>query len=142
MHGTKGTNSPPEDASDGHHEHILMRPSDATTYDPGHPHHGKVSTSKVAHPLAGYSREQLSHMGELYAREKQGITDEVDVRAFRLGAIIAGDMDVDDDLDSLKHKYAAVDGLTDEERTILVNEVEHKWQHPNMLYFLVTGDSF
>ncbi|KAJ3507568.1 hypothetical protein NM208_g15942 [Fusarium decemcellulare] len=77
-------------------------------------------------------------MGEKYAREQQGLTTEEDIRAFRIGAIIAGDMDVDDDLESLRNKYASVEGLTEEERTTLVDEVEHKWRNPKMLYFLVT----
>ncbi|KAF4976861.1 hypothetical protein FZEAL_6526 [Fusarium zealandicum] len=97
-----------------------------------------LSQSKAAHPLAGYSKQQLAQMGEKYARDQQGLTDEADIRAFRLGAIIAGDMDVDDDLESLRNKYASVEGLTDEERTTLVDEVEHKWKNPKMLYFLVT----
>ncbi|KAH7319651.1 hypothetical protein B0I35DRAFT_450771 [Stachybotrys elegans] len=96
------------------------------------------SGAKADHPLAGYSRDQLAQMGEKYAREHQGMTDEEEIRAFRLGAIIAGDMDVDDNLHSLREKYAAVNGLTEDERQTLVNEVEHKWSHPGMLYYLVT----
>jgi hypothetical protein len=122
-------------SGDGHHEHLPVRPSDDTAIASHHP----KSSSSAAHPLAGYTRAQLAHMGEQYAHEKQGLTEEEDIRAFRLGAIIAGDLDADDDLMTLKEKYAAVEGLTDEERGVLVDEVEKKWRHPNMLYFLVTG---
>lgn len=99
-----------------------------------------MPSNKAAHPLAGYSHEQLAQMGEKYARSNQHLTDEEEIRAFRIGAVIAGDMDVDDDLTSLRRKYEQVEGLTEEERTILVNEVEHKWKNPGMLYFLVTSE--
>lgn len=124
------------DSEDGHHEHIPARPSDDTAIAS---HHPKSSSSSAGHPLAGHTREQLARMGEQYAREHQGLTDEDDIRAFRLGAIIAGDLDAEDDTTTLKEKYAAVEGLTEEERQILVEEVEKKWRHPAMLYFLVTG---
>jgi hypothetical protein len=78
-------------------------------------------------------------MGERYARDQQGLTEEADIRAFRLGAIIAGDLDAGDDLTTLKKRYAAVEALTEEERGVLVDEAERKWRHPTMLYFLVTG---
>ncbi|KAF5006767.1 hypothetical protein FDECE_6889 [Fusarium decemcellulare] len=117
-----------------HAENHYNRPSDEGLFDSKKP----VSQAKAAHPLAGYSKAQLAEMGEKYAREQQGLTTEEDIRAFRIGAIIAGDMDVDDDLESLRNKYASVEGLTEEERTTLVDEVEHKWRNPKMLYFLVT----
>lgn len=118
---------------DGHHEHLPARPSDDTAIA-SHP-----PKSAAAHPLAGHTRAHLAHMGEQYAREKQGLSEEDDIRAFRLGAIIAGDLDADDDSTTLKEKYAGIDGLTEEERQVLVDEVERKWRHPKMLYFLVTG---
>lgn len=31
-----------------------------------------------------------------------------------------------------------MEGLTEEESGVLVDEVERKWRHPTMLYFLVT----
>ena len=118
-----------------HKEHRYPRDSDEALFDPNKP----LSSTKAAHPLAGYTHEQLAHMGEKYAREHQGLTDETEIRAFRLGAIIAGDMDVDDDPQSLRDKYARVEGLTEDERQTLVDEVEHKWRNPKMLYFLVTS---
>lgn len=124
-----------DEASHNHAEH--NRPSDEGLFDSGKP----LSSAKAAHPLAGYSNEQLAHMGEKYAREHQHLTDEEEIRAFRLGAIIAGDMDVDDDPKSLRAKYASVPGLSEEERQALVGEVEHRWKHPSKLYFLVTSKS-
>ncbi|KAF7563093.1 hypothetical protein G7046_g1032 [Stylonectria norvegica] len=117
-----------------HTEHQYTRPSADALFDSNKP----LSSAKAAHPLAGYTRDQLANMGEQYARDHQGLNDEDEIRAFRLGAIIAGDMDVDDNPGSLREKYAQVEGLTDDERHTLVNEVEHKWKNPGMLYFLVT----
>jgi hypothetical protein len=102
---------------------------------------GKRHAAAADHPLAGLSHAQLAAMGEKYAREHQGLTDEEEIRAFRLGAIIAGDMDADDSPVSLRDKYAAVQGLSEDERSGLVNEVEKKWNHPGMLYYLVTSTS-
>lgn len=98
-----------------------------------------LSEFKAAHPLVGYSDEQLAQMGEEYAREHQGLTSDEDIRAFRLGAVIAGDMDEDEDPSSLRERYSRIEGLTEEERRSLVDEVEHKWKNPRMLYFLVTS---
>ncbi|KAH7149893.1 hypothetical protein B0J13DRAFT_673666 [Dactylonectria estremocensis] len=125
-----------EDASHAEIDHAehQTRSSDEDIFNSNKP----VSSSKAAHPLAGYTHQQLAHMGEQYAREHQGLTDEDEIRAFRLGAIIAGDMDADDNVESLREKYVAVEGLTEEERSTLVDEVEHKWRNPKMLYFLVT----
>ncbi|KAH7015656.1 hypothetical protein EDB80DRAFT_708429 [Ilyonectria destructans] len=125
-----------EDASRTEVDHAenSMRPSDEAIFDKNKP----ISSTKAAHPLAGYTHQQLAHMGEKYAREHQGLTDDGEIRAFRLGAIVAGDMDVDDNIESLREKYLSVEGLTEEERTTLVDEVEHKWRNPKMLYFLVT----
>lgn len=123
-------------AGDGHHENLPVRPSDDTVIAPRQ--QPKNSSSAAAHPLASYTRAQLAQMGEKYARDQQGLTEEADIRAFRLGAIIAGDLDGDDDFTMLKKRYPSVEGLTEEERGVLVDEVERKWRHPTMLYFLVT----
>ncbi|CAM1509478.1 Fc.00g032170.m01.CDS01 [Cosmosporella sp. VM-42] len=117
-----------------HTEHKGQRDSDEALFDSNKP----LPSTKAAHPLAGYTHEQLAQMGEKYAREHQGLTEEDEIRAFRLGAVIAGDMDMDDDLQSLRDKYSRVEGLDEDERRTLVNEVEHKWKNPKMLYFLVT----
>lgn len=131
---------PSEDGSNpefDHHEDRTLRGSD----DVAPPNRKSRPDTQASKPLAGYSRDQLAYMGETYAREKQGMTDEDDIRAFRLGAIIASEMDADDEPSSLRDKYARIEGLTEEERQSLLDEVEHKWRHPKMLYYLVTGTS-
>lgn len=74
------------------------------------------ASRKLANPLAGLGHEQLSAMGEKYAR-LAGLDSEEDLRAFRLGAIVAGD----------ENRYDTVDGLTTEEREVLDRETTHKW---------------
>ncbi|RYP46147.1 hypothetical protein DL768_007622 [Monosporascus sp. mg162] len=56
-----------------------------------------------------------------------GIEGEDDVRAFRLGAMIAGDM----------NRYDAVAGLTAREREALDPELTHKWRNPSTLYAVI-----
>lgn len=55
-------------------------------------------------------------MGEKYAR-MAGLDSDEDIRAFRLGAIVAGD----------ENKYDTIEGLTPGEVEILDREVTHKW---------------
>lgn len=49
------------------------------------------ASAKLEHPLAGFSPDELAQRGEDFCKQ-HGITDEEDVRAFRLGAMIAGNM--------------------------------------------------
>jgi hypothetical protein len=84
------------------------------------------ASAKLENPLAGLSPDQLAERGEDFCRQ-HGITDEEDIRAFRLGAMIAGDM----------NKYDTVDGLTASEREMLDREITHKWSNPPMLYAVV-----
>jgi hypothetical protein len=85
------------------------------------------ASAKLENPLAGLSPEQLAQRGEDFCRQ-HGITDEDDVRAFRLGAMIAGNM----------NKYDTIDGLTDREKEVLDREITHKWSNPTMLYAVIT----
>ncbi|KAI0601889.1 sugar transporter-domain-containing protein [Biscogniauxia sp. FL1348] len=82
--------------------------------------------SRLDNPLAGLSTDELARRGEAYCA-KHGITDEEDVRAFRLGAIIAGNY----------NRYDIVDGLTADERNVLDREITHKWSNPAMLYAVI-----
>ncbi|KAB5585841.1 hypothetical protein GE09DRAFT_944904 [Coniochaeta sp. 2T2.1] len=84
------------------------------------------ASRKLANPLAGLSHEQLSSMGEKFAR-MAGLDSEEDLRAFRLGAIVAGD----------ENKYDQIEGLTPGEIEILDREITHKWSNPNKLYWVV-----
>jgi hypothetical protein len=81
---------------------------------------------KIANPLGAYNAQQLSDMGEQYCRENQ-LGEEEDIRAFRLGAQVAKD--------PLRH--AEIDGLTDEEKRIFQDEVDHKWRQPKLLYLVI-----
>ncbi|KAI0147834.1 sugar transporter-domain-containing protein [Xylariaceae sp. FL1272] len=96
-----------------------------TTLDEGQRKRLEAS-AKLENPLAGLSAQQLGQRGQEFCH-KHGITDEDDLRAFRLGAMIAGNM----------NKYDTVEGLTDREREVLDKEVTHKWSNPNMLYAVI-----
>lgn len=84
------------------------------------------ASAKLENPLAGLTPEQLSHMGEEFCA-KHGITEEEDIRAFRLGAMISGNM----------NQFTSIDELTDRERNVLDREITHKWSNPMMLYAVV-----
>lgn len=84
------------------------------------------ASKKLANPFAGISPSRLGIMGEEYAR-KFGMDGEDDIRAFRLGAMIAGD----------DNKYDTIAELTDKEREVLDREITHKWSNPGMLYWVV-----
>lgn len=82
--------------------------------------------AKLNNPLAGFSHDELSEKGETYCRDNS-IGEEDDIRAFRLGAIIAQD----------PNRHAECAGLTEEERATLSMEIEHKWSQPKLLYLIV-----
>ncbi|ORY56111.1 hexose transporter [Pseudomassariella vexata] len=84
------------------------------------------ASAKLENPLAGLSQHQLAERGEEFCR-KHGITAEDDIRAFRVGAMIAGNM----------NKYDTVSDLTEREREVLDREITHKWSNPSMLYAVI-----
>ncbi|KAI1083936.1 hypothetical protein F5B20DRAFT_359587 [Whalleya microplaca] len=84
------------------------------------------ASAKLENPLGGLTPEQLGERGEQFCAQ-HGITDQDDVRAFRLGAMIAGNM----------NKYDTVDELTDREKEVLDREITHKWANPSMLYSVI-----
>ncbi|KAI1646487.1 uncharacterized protein F4817DRAFT_316729 [Daldinia loculata] len=88
------------------------------------------ATAKLENPLAGLSPTQLAQRGEEFCA-KHGLTDADDIRAFRLGAMIAGNL----------NKYDTVDELTDREREVLDREITHKWSNPKMLYAVIVNCS-
>ena len=90
------------------------------------PDHPRSLSRKLANPLAGLSPTQLSVLADDFCAERD-IADESDVRAFRLGAQIAGS-------DS---GWESVEGLTDMERRALWREQRNKWSNPRMLYLVV-----
>ncbi|KAI8264481.1 Galactose-proton symporter [Colletotrichum sp. SAR11_239] len=118
---------PSSDRSEAEFTHMDHpgRASEATAVDKEEQKRLEAS-QKLENPLGGFTPAQLSRMGEEYC-EKHGITDEADVRAFRLGAMIAGNM----------NKYDTMRDLTAQERAVLDGETTHKWRNPKMLYAVV-----
>ncbi|KAL8281873.1 hypothetical protein RB597_009543 [Gaeumannomyces tritici] len=95
---------------------------------------------RLANPLAGRGRAELAAMGEEYCRRRVGLGGAEDVRAFRLGAAIAGgngDDDDDNEKGPAGFEDVVEDGLTAREREVLGREVTHKWSNPGMLYWVV-----
>lgn len=84
------------------------------------------ASAKLENPLAGLSQAELAQRGEEFSR-KHGFAEEEDIRAFRLGAMIAGNM----------NKYDTVEGLTEREKDVLDREITHKWSNPTMLYAVI-----
>ncbi|KAN0113029.1 hexose transporter [Hyaloscypha variabilis] len=82
--------------------------------------------AKIANPLAGFTHAELAQKGEEYARSNT-VGNEEDIRAFKLGAILAQD----------PFRHAEVDGLTPEERAVMSKEIEKKWSQPRLLYLVI-----
>jgi len=82
--------------------------------------------AKIANPLAGFTHAELAQKGEEYAR-RNAVGKEEDIRAFRLGAILAQD----------PNRHSEVDGLTPEESAVLSKEIEKKWSQPRLLYLVI-----
>lgn len=80
--------------------------------------------SRLAHPLANYSHEQLIEMGADYARN-HGMEDLQE--EFSKGAMLAQDATA----------FETLPLLTEEDKTALRREVTHKWSHPKQLYHMV-----
>ena len=68
----------------------------------------------------------VSEMGEAFVREHQ-IGDEEDIRAFRLGALLAQD----------PNRHAEIEGFNDEEKQVLNKEITSKWSQPKLLYLVI-----
>jgi hypothetical protein len=83
--------------------------------------------SKLANPLAGFSRSELQAEGRAYAKQ-HGILEEEDLRAFELGAILA----------QAPEKYDRLKNIaSDEEMTVLTKEYTNKWSQPFLLYLVI-----
>ncbi|KAI1132138.1 hypothetical protein F5Y10DRAFT_5548 [Nemania abortiva] len=85
------------------------------------------ASAMLDNPLSGLSPDELAQRGEDFCKQ-HGLSDEEDVRAFRLGAMIAGNM----------NKFDTIDGLTGREKEVLDKEITHKWSNPSMLYAVIT----
>lgn len=82
--------------------------------------------AKIANPLAGLSHTELADRGEDFVRE-YGIGGADDIRAFRLGVVLAQD----------PKRYAEVDGLSADESLVLEKEFMSKWSQPKLLYLVI-----
>lgn len=54
-----------------------------------------------------------------------GLSEATDL--LKKGALVARD----------PHNYESVEGITEEEKTHIRNETEHKWRHPKALYITI-----
>jgi hypothetical protein len=68
----------------------------------------------------------VAEKGEAFVRENH-IGGDDDIRAFRLGAILAQD----------PFRHAEIDGFTPEERDVLTKEIASKWSQPKLLYLVI-----
>lgn len=82
--------------------------------------------AKLANPLAGLSHDELMQRGEEYCRSHE-MTEEDDIRAFRLGAIVAQD----------PARFTEVKGLSAEEVDVFSREVTKKWSQPWKLFLII-----
>lgn len=82
--------------------------------------------AKINNPLAGFTHDQLATKGEEYVRKFQIGNDE-DIRAFRMGAILAQD----------PNRHSEVRGLTEEESMTLGKEISNRWSQPKLLYLVI-----
>jgi MFS family permease len=84
--------------------------------------------AKLANPLADFSYNELRKMGRAYAYE-HALAEPEDVRAMEIGACLARE--------PANMKDARKLGVTEEEFTILENEINHRWSQPKLLYFVI-----
>ncbi|KAI9820607.1 MAG: hypothetical protein M1827_004976 [Pycnora praestabilis] len=82
--------------------------------------------AKLANPLAGYSHAELEDQGAQYAMKHQ-LGEEDDIRAFRMGAVLAQD----------PTKYDSIRGLDDSEREVLRKEFTNRWSQPMLMYVVI-----
>jgi hypothetical protein len=97
------------------------------------------SQKKAEHPLAGLSHEALAEMGREYAENQLGLRDEGEIRHFTMGAIAAGMMDQGQSAAELRAMYDTIEGMTEDEKRVLVQETSHRWKQPWNLYFVVAS---
>ncbi|OBW68124.1 MAG: Amidohydrolase 2 [Aureobasidium pullulans] len=82
------------------------------------------TTAKIQNPLAGIPREQLMHDVDAFA-VKHHLADISGL--LKRGALVAQD----------PINFEDVDGLQEDERESLHDEIEHKWRQPKAMYFTV-----
>ncbi|KAH6688596.1 proton myo-inositol cotransporter [Plectosphaerella plurivora] len=88
----------------------------------------RLKTSrKLANPLQGFTPQDLREQAAAFCLSN-GIDDDEDVRAFEIGAILAGD----------PSSYEKLPDLTEDERSSLDQELNDRWRSlPGMAWFVV-----
>lgn len=140
MDTSKSTEKParPSDAAPlrTSHQENAPSPSSSSHHDPSFDSgfaNRREANQKLANPLAGLSTSELTRLGEEYCREAGLFESEEDLRAFRLGAVLAAGGHAGEG----GKGYDVVDGLTTREKEVLVREETHKWSQPKMLYWVI-----
>lgn len=81
---------------------------------------------KLANPLAGFSKQELRVKGREYAIE-HSLTNEEDLRAFEVGAILAQNPD----------GFEECQDISTTEMEILRKEFTDRWSQPKLLYLII-----
>ncbi len=84
----------------------------------------KLTLHRIKNPLAGIPRDTLLRDVEQFAQDND-LADITDV--LKRGALVAQD----------PPNFESVEGITEEEKDAIRNEVLHKWRQPKALYFTV-----
>ncbi|OHW95695.1 sugar transporter [Colletotrichum incanum] len=88
----------------------------------------QVATGELKNPLAGIPKAKLIADAEEFAN-KHGLAS--DAKYFKKGALAAQNPTIHNELPE----------LTEEDKRILREEVEHRWRHPKALYFTTIMNS-
>lgn len=95
-------------------------------------------SNKLQNPLVGIPAGELADLGEQYCRQKNiGNCSPEDIRAFRLGAVVAGNPELYSGGDEASKNAPFYNELTERERQVLEREVTHKWSNPTQLYAVI-----
>ncbi|KAH7169942.1 hexose transporter [Dactylonectria macrodidyma] len=88
----------------------------------------QTGTGDIKNPLVGIPKDRLLSEAAGLAT-KHGLNDVVD--DFKRGALAA----------QHPEKFETIVELTDQDRQLLKNEIEHRWKHPKALYFAIFMNS-
>ena len=97
--------------------------SEMKNVDEGQSNDVAVNSKIEENPLKQFTREQAMNDAENFAVEN-GLAEHTSL--FRRAALVARDGD----------KYKSITELTEEDRTALLNEIDHRWKQPWALYFI------
>ncbi|KAL2884087.1 hypothetical protein SGCOL_000024 [Colletotrichum sp. CLE4] len=88
----------------------------------------QMATGEPRNPLEGIPREQLKIDARLFAI---GLGLQNEIAYFEKGALAA----------QSPKAYEDIPELTEDDQTILRNEIKHRWRHPKALYFTILMNS-